>query len=158
AGAAPAQRHAVGEATMATPSRNLTRGTRTGLLPAGVTAFLRRRLTECAGIALALAGAAAALALTSFHASDPSLNAATGGAARNWLGTAGAAGADLMLQTIGLAAWALPAVLVAWGWRVGTHRGLGRLWLRLALLPVTLLLATMALAGPEAAAGWSLRA
>ncbi len=140
---------------MATRSRNLTRTT---ILPHGAAAFLHRRLAEIGGLTLALAGAALALALASFDTTDPSLNAATGYRVNNWLGVPGAGIADFLLQSIGLAAWIIAAVLIAWGWRLGTQRGLGRLWLRLTLLPVTLYLGAIAAAGIDAGTSWPLEA
>ena len=50
------------------------------------------------------------VAAASFNASDPSLNVASTGEARNWLGGPGAVAADLMTQTLGLVA--VPALLV----------------------------------------------
>ena len=140
---------------MATSSRNLTRNT---WLPPGASAFLRRRGTEALGLLLAVGGLAAALALVSYQPGDPSLNAATGDAAVNLLGVTGALFADVTMQSIGAAGWFLPPLLLAWGWRVGTHRGLGRLWLRLSLFPIALLLWAVALAGPEAGDAWPLEA
>ncbi|MBT5459814.1 MAG: cell division protein FtsK [Rhodospirillaceae bacterium] len=139
---------------MASPA-NATKST---LLPPAVVAFAQRRTIEIAGIAVALLGCAVALALLSYHPGDPSLNAATEIAARNWLGGAGASTADILMQTMGLAAWLLPIILLAWGWRIGSHRGLARLWLRISLVPIALLLAALALASPEAGKGWILNA
>ena len=128
------------------------------LLPPAVVAFAQRRTIEFTGIAIALLGCAIALALLSYHPGDPSFNAATGIAARNWLGSAGASTADVLMQTMGLAAWLVPATFLAWGWLIGSHRGIARLWLRITLLPMALLLAAMALAGPGAGKGWILNA
>jgi S-DNA-T family DNA segregation ATPase FtsK/SpoIIIE len=139
---------------MASPA-NPTKST---LLPPAVVAFTVRRAVEFAGIAIALAGGAIALALLSYHPGDPSLNAATETAARNWMGRAGASTADLLMQTMGLAAWLLPATFLAWGWRIGCHRGITQLWLRVTLLPIALLLAALALAGPTPGRGWVLNA
>ncbi|MEE8332764.1 MAG: DNA translocase FtsK 4TM domain-containing protein [Alphaproteobacteria bacterium] len=138
---------------MAIRSRNLTRTT---ILPHGAAAFLHRRLSEIGGLTLALTGAALVLALASFDTTDPSLNAATGYRVNNWLGAPGAGIADFLLQSIGRAAWIIAAALIAWGWRLGTQRGLGRLWLRLTLLPVTLYLGAIAGAGTNAGPSWPL--
>ncbi len=138
---------------MATHSRHLTRTT---ILPHGAAAFLHRRLAEIGGLTLAGAGAALVLALASFDTADPSLNAATGYSVSNWLGAPGAGISDFLLQSIGLAGWIIALVLIAWGWQLGTHRGLGRLWLRLTLLPVTLYLGAIAFAGANAGPGWPL--
>jgi len=138
---------------MATRSRNLTRTT---ILPHGAAAFLHRRLAEMGGMALVLVGVAVGLALASFDVADPSFNAAAGYAANNWLGWPGAAVADLLMQSIGLAGWIVALVPVAWGWQLGAHRGLGRLWLRLSLLPVSLYLGAIACAGVGAGRDWPL--
>ena len=77
---------------MATPSRNLTKTT---VLPHGAAIFMRRRLIETAGIALTLVGIATAMILVSYYPGDPSLNAATTDAARNWLGIPAAAATNV---------------------------------------------------------------
>ena len=140
---------------MASPSRNIAKPT---ILPPGATAFLRQRFIEAAGIVIALAGIAIMLALISFHPDDPSLNAATDAVSRNWLTGPGAAVADILMQTMGIAAWLMPVTILAWGWQIGKHKGFGRAWARVTLLPIALLLSTMALAGPKAGAGWILNA
>ena len=135
---------------MATPTRHPSR---TAIFPPGVTEFLYRRAVEALGILVAVAGGAVIVALATYHPSDPSFNTAAAGAARNLLGGLGAWTADLLMQSIGLGAWLVAAVPVAWGWRIGTRRGMGHLWLRLTLLPVAILLACLALAtlapGPD---------
>ena len=140
---------------MATNSRNLTR--KGSILPQGVTEFIQKRATETIGVALIIAALAMTTALGSFNPADPSLNAASGATTANLLGATGAWTADLLMQSIGLAAWVLPAVALAWGWRMVTHRGLGHLWLRLTFLPLALLAAAITLAGPEAGVGWVLK-
>ena len=141
---------------MATNSRNLTR--KGSILPQGVTEFIQKRAIETIGVALIIAALAMTTALGSFNPADPSLNAASGATTANLLGATGAWTADLLMQSIGLAAWVLPAVALAWGWRMVTHRGLGHLWLRLTFLPFALLAAAITLAGPEAGVGWVLKA
>jgi S-DNA-T family DNA segregation ATPase FtsK/SpoIIIE len=141
---------------MATNSRNLTR--KSSVLPPSVTKFLQNRAIETIGIALIITALAIAAALGSFNTADPSLNAASGAKTVNLLGTTGAWTADLLMQSIGLAAWILPAAALAWGWRIVTHRGLSHLWLRLTFLPLALLTAAIALAGLEARVGWALKA
>ncbi len=62
-----------------------------------------------------------ALALLSYSPKDAALNvsAATpdGGPARNWIGPAGAYGADMLFQIFGFAAFVLPAGILVLGWR-----------------------------------------
>ncbi|MGH6933645.1 MAG: DNA translocase FtsK 4TM domain-containing protein, partial [Dongiaceae bacterium] len=105
------------------------------ILPPAAREFLRRRLIQAGGVTLFGAGILYLLALLSFRGSDPSLNNATGAVAENLLGTSGAIVADLALQSLGLAALFLSAVLMAWGWRLLRGRQTGRWWLRLVLLP-----------------------
>ncbi len=129
-----------------------TAATTPTLLPAGLTAFLRRRLIEFSGVALMMCAGFLALALLSFDPADPSLNTATGRAAGNLAGTPGAYIADLMRQTIGVAALVLIAAPLAWGWSLVVHRRLTRPWLRVALLVPALaagVIAAAALPAPE---------
>jgi len=140
---------------MATNSRNLTH--KPSILPPSVTAFLQNRAIEAAGIVLNLSSVAIVAALLTYNPADPSLNAAAGGATANLLGNIGSWTADLLFQSIGLAAWVLPLIGLAWGWRVVTHKGLRHLWLRLTFLPLAALTATVAFAGLEAGADWPLK-
>jgi S-DNA-T family DNA segregation ATPase FtsK/SpoIIIE len=126
------------------------------LLPAGAAAFLRRRTAELAGAGLGLAALAWALMLATYDPADPTWNAATRAETQNWLGPAGASGADVLLQSLGLAA-ALPAlILAAWGWRLISHRGIGWFWLRLAVVPVVLAAAAGLAATFVPPLGWPL--
>ncbi len=130
----------------------LTAATTPTLLPAGLTAFLRRRLIELSGVALMMFAGFLALALLSFDAADPSLNTAAGQAAGNLAGTLGAYIADLMRQTIGVAALVPIAAPRAWGWSLVVHRRRTRPWLRVALLVPALaagVIAAAALPAPE---------
>jgi DNA segregation ATPase FtsK/SpoIIIE, S-DNA-T family len=125
-----------------------------GLFPDGAGAFVRRRLAEIAGAALiALAGLIAA-SLLAYSPADPSPSHATDASPSNLLGYAGAATADLLLQTLGLAAALIPLAFLAWGWRLIRSRGMALWWLRVVLLPATVLLAAMALSTWAAPAGW----
>ncbi|MBA3897650.1 MAG: DNA translocase FtsK 4TM domain-containing protein, partial [Sphingomonadaceae bacterium] len=87
-------------------------------------------------IALLAATLIVALALVSYHPSDPSMNTAAGGPAANWIGPAGAWASDLLLWTFGppialLVPIALLTAIRLWrdvpvsGWRrrtiLGTH-------------------------------------
>ncbi|MFZ5748632.1 MAG: DNA translocase FtsK 4TM domain-containing protein [Pseudomonadota bacterium] len=67
-----------------------------------VKAGARRSSALMGGTALFLAMIALALALASYHPSDPALNTASGGPARNLLGLPGAWAADLLLTLAGL--------------------------------------------------------
>ena len=115
-------------------------------LPEGVARALKRRALEGFGIFLVALSLAYLAALLTFDSGDPSLNVAAERAPRNLLGLPGAYTADLVLQSLGLAA-ALPAPVIAgWGWRLLVDRRLPRAWLRVALTPASVLLAAYALA------------
>ena len=96
--------------------------------------LMRQRLAELAAIALGVAGLVLLVALASYNPHDPSLNTATSRPVTNLAGPLGAVVADALLQVFG-AAGALPGLaLLAWAWRVGSHRGLGSPALRLVCL------------------------
>ena len=98
-----------------------------------------RRLAELAGILLASAGLALAIALCSYDARDPSLDTASAHPIGNLAGSAGAAVADLLIQSVGIVA-ILPALtMLAWAWRVAAHRGVGHPGIRLVTLAAALL-------------------
>jgi S-DNA-T family DNA segregation ATPase FtsK/SpoIIIE len=88
-------------------------------------ALISRRAGELVAVALGLLGLALLVALASYDPRDPSLDTATSRHITNLAGSLGASTADLLLQGFGLAA-SLPGVaLLAWAWRIGSHRGLG---------------------------------
>ena len=125
-----------------------------GFLPSGTGAFFRKRLTEFCGLALFGLAAAILLACLTFNAADPSFNRAAQGPAQNLLGMAGAHGADLLLQSLGLAALILPLVLAGWGWRLTRRHLLDHWWLRMAAVALLLPLAGAALAALPTPASW----
>ena len=126
------------------------------LLPPAMVAFLRRRLTELAGMVLLAGAGFLVLALGSFDPADPSINTATSRAAANLAGVPGAYAADLILQLVGAAAVVPILALIAWGWRLVGHRGLTQPWSRLALLIIALVVAAAAGAALPTPAGWQL--
>src|SRR5437764_5131078 len=82
----------------------------------------RRRFAQLTGIVLGVLGLALLLALATYNARDPSLDTATARSATNLAGPAGAMVSDLLLQAFG-AAGALPGLtMLAWAWRIGSHR------------------------------------
>jgi S-DNA-T family DNA segregation ATPase FtsK/SpoIIIE len=111
---------------------------RQSFLPVAFVEFVRRRLVELGGLAVIAAGLAFAAALFSFNPADPSADTSTAAGATNWLGPAGAYMANLIIQFIGVAGYAIALALLGWGWRVMTHQGLKSIWFYLALLPLCL--------------------
>ncbi|MBV9734363.1 MAG: DNA translocase FtsK 4TM domain-containing protein [Acidisphaera sp.] len=132
-----------------------TQGRRTASRPALPSRFVSpairtlasRRFAEFGGLALGLAGLALLIALASYHPQDPSFDTSSGRATANLAGPAGAYAADLLLQGFGAAA-ALPGLaMLAWAWRVASHRGLGSLAVRLVALCAAMPALAAALAG-----------
>jgi S-DNA-T family DNA segregation ATPase FtsK/SpoIIIE len=67
------------------------------------------------GVLQALLATLLLVALASWNPSDPSLNAASSTPATNWLGANGALFADLVMQSLGLAAWPMTLLVIAFG-------------------------------------------
>jgi DNA segregation ATPase FtsK/SpoIIIE, S-DNA-T family len=127
---------------------------------------LERRAYSGLGAGLALASALLLLALLTYNPGDPSLDTAADSPAGNYLGHDGALVADLLIQSIGLAAYLIPAVLLGWAFRLMLQRPIRRPVRRLAMLLLGLLLGAFACsilqlsmplpAGSGGAVGWTL--
>jgi S-DNA-T family DNA segregation ATPase FtsK/SpoIIIE len=93
-----------------------------------------RSLNVFLGLVLLLVSTLLLLALVSYHATDPSLNTASGEmgpqAVRNWIGVFGATFSDLLMQSLGLTAFLLPLGLANLGWTWMHSRSSGSTWLR----------------------------
>ena len=127
-------------------------------LPKSVSAFIHRRMTETAGLVLMAMGAMLLAAFVTYSPDDPSFNRAVDGPIANLMGRPGAFGADSLLQSLGLVGMIPGLALAAWGYQVAAKRGLRLAWLRVALLPLTLLLAAAAAAAVTPPESWPLRA
>jgi S-DNA-T family DNA segregation ATPase FtsK/SpoIIIE len=112
---------------------------------ADILARLKRRLLESLGFALLLGSFLLVLALLTYDPRDPSLNTAIDVAPHNFLGYSGAVLADLLRQSLGLAAFLIPVVLSGWCFRLLLNRPLASLWLKVALFPVLLVLGAFSL-------------
>ncbi|WP_448191734.1 DNA translocase FtsK [Azospirillum sp. sgz301742] len=123
------------------------RSERPPLLSPAARAFVAARAKEMAGFALGCVGLVLFVVLGSYNAADPSWNTATAGKAHNLLGLPGAYLADVLMQTLGWAAWLLALVPVAWGWRLGNQKIVRHPVLRLMLALWGVLLAATAFAG-----------
>src|SRR6266446_5749358 len=73
---------------------------------------VKRRLFEGLGMLLVLASLLLLLALLTYNPGDASLNTAVAVPAQNYLGHNGAVIADLLIQSVGLAAYLVPALLL----------------------------------------------
>ena len=120
---------------------------KTAILPEGGRDFLRRRMMELVGTAVAGLGLVVLLALFTYSPGDPSLNHATGRAPLNIVGVPGAYISDLLLQTFGLAIILVPVALITWGVRMVRTHHLGFFGLRLSLLLLALLMMSVACVG-----------
>jgi S-DNA-T family DNA segregation ATPase FtsK/SpoIIIE len=133
-----------------------TASRKTAFLPPGAGAFFRRRVCELTGLALFLGAIGLLLALVTYRPADPSFNTASGLPVRNLMGYPGAVASDLSLQYLGIAAALLVLVFGAWGVRLMRTHTLDNALLRIALLPIGLLIAALAFAALGPYLGWPL--
>ncbi len=126
---------------------------------------MKQRLAEALGFALLLVCLLLFLSLFTYDPRDGSLNTAVNAPPHNFLGQDGAVLADLLWQSLGLACFLIPILLLAWSFRLMLHRPVRSAWTRLVLLPAVLMLGAVALsildlgalsppAGPGGAIGW----
>ncbi|HYG84679.1 MAG TPA: DNA translocase FtsK 4TM domain-containing protein [Azospirillum sp.] len=132
-----------------TPSRTVKPAGRPErpLLSPKARAFVAARAKEMAGFALGCVGILLFVVLGTYNAADPSWNTATAGKTHNLLGIPGAYFADVLVQTLGWAAWLLAMVPIAWGWRLGNQKSIRHPLLRFMLALWGVLLAATAFAG-----------
>ena len=141
---------------MASTSTRRRGGARqTSFLPASASRFLKRRMVELLGLALAALGVASVVAMVTYDPSDPSWNtAATAGLTANLLGPPGAVAADILLQSVGAAAMLVALALIVWGFRILRHLDIGRLWVRAVGTVLATGLAAIALTQVQPLAAW----
>ncbi|HVJ53683.1 MAG TPA: DNA translocase FtsK 4TM domain-containing protein [Aliidongia sp.] len=111
----------------------------------GIALFLRRRLSELAGVALFIASIMLYLILATYDHVDASWNVASDRPPANFGGPFGAVLADGLIQSIGYVSALLPTIFTIWSLRLLLNLPLRQLWLRLALVPVLLLLVAISL-------------
>lgn len=120
-------------------------GARRFISPA-IRAQLRRRIGELSAVIVALASLTLALALISYNPADSSFDTIGTGQLHNLAGTAGAAIADLILQSFGIAGFIPVLVLLAWAYRLGIRGQVGYLKARIVVAGVSMPLTAAALA------------
>ncbi len=132
-----------------------------------MVAAFKRRLLEGLGSALILICFLIVLALLTYDPADPSFNTAADATPANFLGRDGALVADLLLQSLGLAAFLVPLILLGWAFRLLLQRPLRRMPRRLLMVIPALVLGALACsvlraqpiplpAGAGGAIGWEL--
>ena len=132
------------------------------------SAVLKRRVFEAFGFVLLIGCFLLLLMLLTYDPRDGSLNTAVDAPPHNFFGKNGAIISDLLWQSLGFACFLIPVLLLAWALRLLLNRPVHSLWARLALLPLILVLAALALsvldlgslsptAGPGGAIGWGLQ-
>ncbi|UEM03972.1 DNA translocase FtsK 4TM domain-containing protein [Skermanella rosea] len=130
------------------------------LLPPAARDFIRQRAVEGVGLALTSIGLLLVLVLLTYDRGDPSWNTAVNPEANpkigNVLGLPGAYAADLLMQWLGMASYLLGAIVMAWGLRIMSHRGLSRIVLRVLMTVVGVLTASTFFAQVPAFPGWQL--
>ncbi len=150
-------------AARALPRNTSSRGSRfANFMPDRAEEFVRRRLTELSGLAQIALALILVAALATFDPRDPSWNNARPvplmHGVHNLLGLLGAYFSDIFIQTLGLAAYLLPAAIAAWGGRALRHRTHLPLWARLFLLFPALMIAGAVIAPLPPFRSWPLNA
>jgi len=118
------------------------KNTRT-ILPEAVYTFMVSGSTRLWGIFLIVLSLLAFAAMAGYNSNDPSWRVAGQEEVKNWLGPAGAWVADVLIQSLGLAAAVLAFPFITWGWRIMMLRGLPKLWRNLVTWVVGVLLASL---------------
>jgi S-DNA-T family DNA segregation ATPase FtsK/SpoIIIE len=131
-----------------------------------VLSGVKYRVFEALGALLVLASLLLVLALLTYFPGDASFDTAVAAPPRNYLGYDGAVIADLLMQSVGFAAYLVPAVLLGWAFRLMLRRPVHRFARRLAMLGAALILGALACsvlqipggppAGAGGAVGWAL--
>ncbi|EEB84003.1 DNA translocase FtsK [Roseobacter sp. GAI101] len=119
-----------------------TRG-RDPLLDSSMTQAIEKRGKELLGIGLIALGLMAAMMIGSYTPDDPNWMVSTDAPAQNWLGRMGASLAAPLFMIVGWGAWAVAAILLAWGARFALHRGQDRAMGRLIFAPIAVALCSV---------------
>lgn len=129
------------------------------LLPASMQSFLANRLTDLGGLVFVAAGTSLAVMLYTFNAKDPSFNTISpGGDVHNFFGTPGAYISDMFLQTLGLSSYLFALAFAIWGYRILVRKPLGRMGVKIPLLILGVLSASVALARIPSFDSWGIGA
>ena len=119
-----------------------TRG-RDPLLDSSMAEAIEKRGKELLGVGLIVLGVMAAMMIASYTPDDPNWMVSTDAPAQNWLGRMGASLAAPLFMIVGWGAWAVAAILLAWGLRFALHRGQDRAMGRLIFAPIAVALCSV---------------
>jgi len=119
-----------------------TRG-RDPLLDSKMAEAIEKRGKELLGVGLIVLGLMAAMMIGSYTPDDPNWMVSTDAPAQNWLGRMGASLAAPLFMIVGWGAWAVAAILLAWGVRFALHRGAERAMGRLIFAPIAVALCSI---------------
>jgi len=126
------------------------------LLPASMEAALARLFRRAVGLALLSLALAGWLSLLTWSIADPSFNHVTERAPQNVLGMPGAAVADLLIQSVGLASPFVFLPVAALGFRLATGMLAGPLRLMTLVWPIAIALIATSLSPIPATESWPL--
>ena len=112
-----------------------TRG-RDPLLDSNMQAAIEKRSKELIGLSLIVLGLLCAAMVGSYSPDDPNWLVSTDAQVQNWLGRTGASVAAPLMMVVGMGAWAIAIVLLAWGVRFVLHHGTDRALGRLIFAPI----------------------
>ena len=127
------------------------------LLPASMQRFIANRLTDVTGVGLVTVGTCLALTLYTFNAADPSFNTVSVSTKiHNIFGRTGSYTADLLLQTLGLAAYLFAGAFAAWGYRILARKPLESIGAKISLLTMAVLTGAVALARVPSFESWGI--
>ncbi len=118
-------------------------------IPDPLQAFVARRFVDILALALILSGVFVIASLFSYNHQDPSWNTATEadmtGEIVNWMGIKGAGIADLFVQTLGAASFALGVTLLIWGVRFFARQTISIMPVRIIALLLGVIFSSIAL-------------
>lgn len=141
---------------MATRRSTIKKTAKKSLLPDSVKNFLSRLFVRAWGTVLLASFAACVAALYSYDLNDPSWNHAGQGELNNLLRLPGAYSSDVLIQSLGLAAYVLILPLLTWGWRVISLKGLPLIFLHLLILPLLVMSAALTISTIPVYESWPL--
>ena len=130
-----------------------TRG-RDPLLDSTTQAAIEKRGKELLGLGCLALAVMTALMIGTYSPDDPNWLVATDAPVQNWMGRMGASLAHPLFMIVGVAAWAIPAILIAWGVRLSLHMGEERAVSRAVFAPIAVAFAAIYCGTLSPGEGW----